>query len=242
MVIFGASGDLTRRKLVPALYNLTPDGLLHAETSVLGVARRDWPDAVFRDLMREGVDRHSRRRPAEEAVWQRLADDIGYLRGDFGEADTYRDLAVRLREGEARQSEPGIRLYYLATPPSTFEPILAGLSAAGLAGRGEAAERTRLVVEKPFGRDRESARALNRVIHAGFEEDQVFRIDHYLGKETVQNLLVFRLENGIFAAVRNDIEPVAVAAILGHTALVRGEQNRTSGRSKALDLDQAHLA
>jgi glucose-6-phosphate 1-dehydrogenase len=203
VVIFGASGDLTRRKLFPALYNLARDGLLHPDTSVVGLARREWSDEDFRREMRKGVDTYSRSQPVEEEVWNAIAGDISYVQGEFGDRKAYEALGERLLEVEGKRGEPGCRLFYLATPPSAYETILGNLKASNVVrGRKEAGE-GRVVVEKPFGRDRESARRLNQVLHRTFHEDQVYRIDHYLGKETVQNLLVFRLENGIFEPLWN---------------------------------------
>jgi len=203
VIIFGASGDLTRRKLLPALYNLARDGLLHPDTSVVGLARRPWSDEEFRSEMRKGVETYSRSQPVEEEVWNALAGDISYVQGEFGDLEAYEALGRRLQELDAERGEPGCRLFYLATPPSAYETILANLKTAGVVrGRNEPGE-GRIIVEKPFGRDRESARRLNHAVHQTFLEDQVYRIDHYLGKETVQNLLVFRLENGIFEPLWN---------------------------------------
>ncbi len=198
LVIFGASGDLTARKLVPAVYNLAREGCLHEDTTLVGVARRDWDDDYFRDLMRKAVDEHSRSGPVEDDVWSRLCDDLVFVRGDFSNQQTFEDLGRKMRQVEEGRDEPGCRLYYLAVPPSQYGPIIDGLGRANLVHDEEGGAVTRLVVEKPFGHDLDSARALNAKLHEVFREDQVFRIDHYLGKETVQNLLVFRLDNGIF--------------------------------------------
>jgi len=203
VVIFGATGDLTRRKLVPALYNLARDGLLHPDTSVVGFARRPWSDEEFRGEMRNGVETYSRNQPIDEEVWNGLAGDISYVSGNFADTAAYGKLEQRLSALDAERGDPGCRLFYLATPPDAYETILGNLREAGVVhGRGEAGE-GRIIVEKPFGRDLASARRLNEVLHRTFPEDQVFRIDHYLGKETVQNLLVFRLENGIFEPLWN---------------------------------------
>ena len=203
LVIFGATGDLTARKLVPAVYHLAREGLLHPETSLVGVARRDWDDAAFRRRMREATETHSRSTPLDDEVWSRLCDDLGFISGDFGDAETYRKLAEKLQRLEAARSRPGCRLFYLAVPPSQYGPIIEGLGRGGLAREADCDSVCRIIVEKPFGHDLQSARSLNRDLHQVFHEDQIYRIDHYLGKETVQNLLVFRLDNGIFEPLWN---------------------------------------
>jgi glucose-6-phosphate 1-dehydrogenase len=215
VVIFGASGDLTHRKLLPALYNLAWEGLLHPETRIVGVARRDWNREVFRARMRKAVEEHSRRTPVDDAVWSQLTGDMDYVAGDFADAETYRKLSKALEEDR----KTGCRLFYMATPPRADETVLTRLGEAGLAGRGAGSVPVRIVVEKPFGHDGRSAAGLNRALHAVFHEEQVFRIDHYLGKETVQNILVFRLDNGIFEPLWNnhhvDHVQITVAEDLG---------------------------
>ncbi len=203
MVIFGATGDLTARKLVPAIYNLSWEGLLHPDTSIVGFARRDWDDGRFRSLMREAVEEHSRRKPVDDEVWSQLCDDMVFVRGEFQEESAYRDLAVTLEGIDRARNHPGCHLFYLATPPSAYPEIVRNLGRAGLVRGVDDPGWTRIVVEKPFGRDLDTARELNGVLNSVFDEDQVFRIDHYLGKETVQNILVFRLENGIFEPLWN---------------------------------------
>jgi glucose-6-phosphate 1-dehydrogenase len=219
LVIFGASGDLTQRKLVPAIYNLAVDGLLHPETSVIGVARKDWNDDSFRAHLRKAVEEHSRRQPVDEEVWTQLAGDLCYVAGEFGDTATHRNLAEELQRLDAARGGPTAHIFYLAAPPSTYEMIARGLGEAGLAGGAEGKAPVRIVVEKPFGRDLPSAEALNRALHAVFDESQIFRIDHFLGKETVQNLLIFRLDNGIFEPLwsRHQVDHVqiTVAETLG---------------------------
>ncbi len=219
LVMFGATGDLTHRKLLPAIYNLAWEGLLHPDTSVVGVARRDWTDEKFHTEMREGVDRFSRRRPVDNAVWTQLCGDLSYVCGEFQDEATYRKLGERLRAIDAERGHPGVHLFYLATPPSAYPTIIQNLGRAGLVRAPGQAGASRIVVEKPFGRDLASARALNDTLLGVFDEDQVFRIDHYLGKETVQNILVFRLDNGIFEPLWNsryvDHVQIAVAESVG---------------------------
>jgi glucose-6-phosphate 1-dehydrogenase len=219
LVIFGASGDLTQRKLVPAIYNLAVDGLLHPDTSVIGVARKDWDDDGFRTHLREAVEEHSRRKPLDREVWDQLSNDLCYVAGEFGDAATHRELGEELERLDAARGGASAHIFYLAAPPSTYETIARGLGEAGLAGRPKDRAPTRIVVEKPFGRDLPSAEGLNRALHAVFDESQIFRIDHFLGKETVQNLLVFRLDNGIFEPLwsRHHVDHVqiTVAETLG---------------------------
>src|SRR5262245_60620690 len=179
MVIFGATGDLTRRKLVPALYNVARDRLLPSGFSVVGFARRDWSHQQFRDEMRAGVDEHSRSRPVNPEVWDDFARGISYVPGDFGDASAFARLAAHLKSLENERGTRGNHLFDLATPPDRYPEILAELGRAGLGGASSAGW-ARIIIEKPFGRDRASARELNRQALEVFREEEVFRIDHYL--------------------------------------------------------------
>jgi glucose-6-phosphate 1-dehydrogenase len=203
LVIFGASGDLTRRKLVPALYNLCVQRGMPERFALVGVARREWSAAAFRDAMRQGVDEFSRRRPVDPAVWERFAPSFEWVRGDFDDPAAYERLAGGLASLDAARGLGGNRLFYLATPPSEFGAILHRLQAAGLIRRPGEDAFSRVILEKPFGRDLESARGLNRLVAGALDESQTFRIDHYLGKETVQNLLIFRFANTMFEPLWN---------------------------------------
>lgn len=218
MVIFGASGDLTSRKLVPALYNLARERRLPGGFSVVGFARRDWDDAAFRQTLREAVNANSRAGPVEEALWASFAEGIFYHRASFDDPSGYARLAERLAAIDAARDTGGNRVFYLATPPEAYPEIIARLGDHGL-NRSPGDGWTRIIIEKPFGRDLESARDLNRRVLAVFDERQVYRIDHYLGKETVQNLLVFRFANGIFEPIWNrryvDHVQITVAESLG---------------------------
>ncbi len=218
VVIFGASGDLTSRKLVPALYNLARERRLPGGFSVVGFARRAWDDATFRQVLLEGVNANSRARPVEEALWASFAEGIFYHRASFDDPAGYARLAARLAAIDATRDTGGNRVFYLATPPEAYPEIIAQLGAHGL-NRSPEGGWTRIIIEKPFGRDLESARDLNRQVLAVFDEGQVYRIDHYLGKETVQNLLVFRFANGIFEPIWNrryvDHVQITVAESLG---------------------------
>lgn len=197
IVIFGASGDLTHRKLVPALYNLFRKKRLSHETRIIGFARRPYNDATFRDGLQEALEEFS---PAtyDRALWESFAPMVTYFEGDLETDADFEQLARRLDDMDAWSTN---RLYYLATAPSYCDAIVRRLGRAGLADdRGGSC---RIVIEKPFGRDLESARSLNEAIHLVFGEHQVFRIDHYLGKDTAQNILFFRFANTIFEPVWN---------------------------------------
>jgi glucose-6-phosphate 1-dehydrogenase len=195
VVIFGATGDLTRRKLVPALYNLARENLLPPGSAVVGFARRPKTHDDFRKEMLDAVNQFSRSRPADPRVWEEFAKGLFYVQGEFHDESGYAKLRDFLAGLDRDRATGGRYLSYLSVPPSQMSEILAQLGSSGLS---RSAGWSRVIVEKPFGRDLESARALNREILEIFREDQIFRIDHYLGKETVQNLLVMRFANGIF--------------------------------------------
>ena len=199
VVIFGASGDLTARKLLPALFNLRREGLAPGETCVLGTARTEYSDEEFARQMREAVKEHSRVAPEDDS-WGGFSGNLFYVAGDLASEDTYRRLCDRLAEIDASHGTAGNRVWYLATAPRFFPEIADGIGKAGMLDTGGW---HRLVVEKPFGSDLGSARELNGVLARTFSEDQVFRIDHYLGKETVQNILVLRFSNAIFEPIWN---------------------------------------
>ena len=197
LVIFGASGDLTRRKLLPAVYQLSRGQRLPARFSVIGVARSPQSDAEFRALFRDSLREFAGVDAASDDVARSLESRLTYIAGEFDNPAVYEALAERLREREVEGA-----LFYLAVPPSVYALVAERLGAAGLSRSTDGGWR-RLIVEKPFGVDLASARALNAILHQHFDEEQVFRIDHYLGKETVQNLLVFRFANGMFEPVWN---------------------------------------
>ena len=240
LVVFGATGDLTSRKILPAIYNLRRAGLLPAETSVVGFSRRPLSDTDFRHLMRESVEANSRVK-VEDGLWSDFAEGIFYQPGEFGDRAAYRELSERLEQIDAARGTRGNRLFYLATPPSAYEEIIANLGRVGLQREGDREGWCRIVVEKPFGHDLESAGELNDALIRVFDESQVYRIDHYLGKETVRNLMVFRFGNGIFEPLWNrryvDHVQITVAEDLGIEG--RGEFYEQAGASR--DILQNHL-
>jgi glucose-6-phosphate 1-dehydrogenase len=229
VVIFGASGDLTRRKLMPALYNLAWAHSLPGGFAVVGVARREKTDESFRAEMKSAVSAFSRRNPIDPVVWSDFERGIGYVRGAANDPSTYDALRAHLERMDAERGTGKNRLFYLAVPPSEFGPIVEGLRGSRLVAPAarERAEGiwTRVVFEKPFGHDLASARELNDAVAAAFDETQVFRIDHYLGKETVQNLLVFRFANSLF-------EPIWGREHVDHVQITVAEDLGVEGRAK----------
>ena len=203
VVIFGASGDLTKRKLVPALYGVLRTGQVPAGLCIVGVARRPMSDDAFRAQLLQGIQEHSRLRPVDPGTWAALAPRIKYYGLDFDDRDAYKGLAAELDALDHQFDLRGNRVYYLATPPTSFPVIAANLGAGGLAHDDTAPGFRRVVLEKPFGRDLETALELDATLGRHFKEHEIFRIDHYLGKETVQNILVLRFGNGIFEPLWN---------------------------------------
>lgn len=211
-VIFGVTGDLTRRKLIPAIYELKLAGRLEAPFHIIGFARRDWTDEALRDTLREGVKEFARTQPVNDTILNDLLDDAHYVRSTFDDPDGYKRLRAVLDEHQIKNV-----MFYLATPPESYAEIISKIGLTGCVCNCEGW--VRMVIEKPYGEDFESARALDDAVHKVFNEDQVYRIDHYLGKETVQNILVFRFANGIFEPLWNrnyvDFVQVTVAETVG---------------------------
>jgi len=212
VVIFGASGDLTARKLIPAIYNLACDGLLPADFYLVGFGRKPIPDEEFQQVAAGAIREFSRRELTDD-VWHRLAPRTLYVSGGYDERAAYDRLAARIDHLEQQIGQPLQPLFYISTPPSVFAPIIQNLGASGLAARHlRTAHQAKVIIEKPFGKDLATAQALNRTLTSVFEEPQVYRIDHYLGKETVQDLLVQRFANAIFEPLwnRNYVEAVQI--------------------------------
>jgi glucose-6-phosphate 1-dehydrogenase len=220
MVIFGANGDLTKRKLMPALYRLAHDRRLSTGFSVIGISRTAMTDDAFREKMHEAVEEFVGKADFDADVWSSFAQGIFYLAGDVGDPESYRRLAARVSEISKARNVTANVLFYLATQPSQYAEIAQGLGRAGLA---KDSGWRRLVVEKPFGRDLESARRLSDSLHESFPESEVWRIDHYLGKETVQNILAFRFGNGIF-------EPLWNRRYVNHVQITGAESIGVEGR------------
>src|SRR6478672_8171515 len=200
LVIFGATGDLAHRKLLPALYNLAHEGALPERFELIGVSRSEMTHDEFRDMARESIERFSRRQP-DANVLNGLLGEMRYVPGGFAEDGVYGRLGEVLREFDERAGDPLNRVFYLSTAPQFFPVISGKLGAAGLSRCDRA--QTRIVIEKPFGYDLASAQQLNTDVLEVFDESQVFRIDHYLGKETVQNLMALRFANALFEPVWN---------------------------------------
>ena len=219
VVIFGASGDLTARKLVPAIFNLGGDNLLPGDYHLIGYGRKAIPDAEFRVLMDGAIAAHSRR-PLNQEIWERVRQQVSYHCGGYDEAAAFESLAAKIDLIEQELGREVQRLFYISTPPGVFASIIGNLGASGMARTHlHTKYASKVIIEKPFGHDLQSARALNTAINDVFEESQVYRIDHYLGKETVQDLLVQRFANAIFEPIWNreyvDCVQITVAESLG---------------------------
>ena len=240
VVIFGASGDLTARKLVPAIFNLGVDNLLPGEFHLIGFGRKPIEDEQFREIMDEAIGEHSRR-PLNKEIWERVRQNMTYHAGGYDEGAAFASLAKKIDKIEAELGRDVQRLFYISTPPSVFQPIVENLGSSGMAQAHVGTKlASKVIIEKPFGRDLASARALNSTLNSVFEEPQIYRIDHYLGKETVQDLLVQRFANSIFEPMWNrghvDCVQITVAESLG--VGTRGGYYDTSGALR--DMIQNH--
>jgi glucose-6-phosphate 1-dehydrogenase len=242
LVIFGASGDLARRKLVPALWSMFQGRVLPEPFAVIGVARSPMTNEQFRARMREAITEFARVQPPTQKVWDRFAQALYYHAGDPASPELYGGLADHLRQVEQERGTGPNRLFYCATPPSLYPPLVRRLGEAGLNRPPEGSDGwVRIIIEKPFGRDLASARALNQVVASVFSEEQVYRIDHYLGKETVQNILVFRWANGIFEPLwnRNHVDHVQIT--VGETIGVEGRGAYYEEAGALRDMIQNHI-
>ncbi|GAA1976155.1 glucose-6-phosphate dehydrogenase [Amycolatopsis minnesotensis] len=239
LVIFGVTGDLSRKKLMPAIYDLAHRGLLPAGFSLVGFARRDWEHQDFGELVHDSVAEHART-PFRESVWNRLAEGIRFVQGSFDDDDAFDRLAQTVRDLDAERGTGGNTAFYLSIPPGAFPVVTKQLARSGLANADEDTWR-RVVIEKPFGHDLKSAKELNGIVNDVFPEESVFRIDHYLGKETVQNILALRFANQMF-------EPVWNANYVDHVQITMAEDIGLGGRAgyydgigAARDVIQNHL-
>jgi glucose-6-phosphate 1-dehydrogenase len=238
LTIFGATGDLAHRKLLPALYNLAHEGALPERFELIGVARSEQSDARFQATVRASIERFSRTKPDPD-VLDGLVADMRYVSGTFDAPNVYSELDRALSELDGGGGPPLNRIFYLSTAPQFF-PVIAGLLRAAGLNRSEGTQ-TRIVIEKPFGYDLDSARKLNAQVLEAFDESQVFRIDHYLGKETVQNLLAFRFANALFEPVwnRNYIDNVQITA--AEDIGIEGRAGYYEGAGALRDLVQNHM-
>jgi glucose-6-phosphate 1-dehydrogenase len=237
IVFYGASGDLVKRKLVPALYHLKRERRLPPELTIVGVARREWSDDYFREQMREGIESYSDGIGSEE-LWQDFAQGLFYCPGNMDDPVSYQRLNQRLTELDELRKTRGNRVFYLSVAPNFFPEAIRQLGDAGMLADPV---KTRLVIEKPFGRDLTSAQVLNQVVNQVCKEQQVYRIDHYLGKETVQNLLVFRFGNAIFEPLWNRQFIDHVQITVGETVGVEERAGYYESAGALRDMVQNHL-
>jgi len=242
VVLFGATGDLTRRKLLPAIYSLTADDLLPCGLPIICVGRRAESRQELVQWLREGVPEFARRRPFDEGVWRQIEPRIQYIRGDLKDAATYRAIGEVFEWAHKSCGASMGRLFYLATPPESFPAVFHGIKDHGLdTGHSSGDGWTRLVVEKPFGRDLAGARALNRLVHELFTEEQIFRMDHYLGKETVQNIAVLRFGNSIFEPLWNERHIDHVQITMAETVGIEGRGHFYNSTGALRDVVQNHV-
>jgi glucose-6-phosphate 1-dehydrogenase len=240
LIIFGASGDLAKRKLIPAVYEMAREKLLAENFALVGFSRSPMSDEAYRKECRDAVAEFARTKPVEQAVWQRIESATHYVQGEYGSAEDHSRLADLLARLDKEKGTQGNRLFYLSTPPNTFEPIITCLGEQHKPAE-DSHSWQRIIIEKPFGRDLSSAVALNKTLHSYFSESQIFRIDHYLGKETVQNLMVMRFANTIFEPMWNfryiDHVQITVSETLGVGS--RGGYYDKSGAMR--DMVQNHI-
>jgi glucose-6-phosphate 1-dehydrogenase len=241
VVIFGASGDLAKRKVIPALYDLAQHNSLGERYAIIGFARTHMTDETFRATLSEAAKTISEVGPIDPAKWEQFAANLYYVTGEYNDQNAYGALAKRLGELDEEKKLGGNRLLYLSTPPEVYPDIVEQVGRAGLNHPTGPTAWTRIIIEKPFGRDLASAKELNKIVLSVFEEKQVYRIDHYLGKDTVQNLLVLRFSNGIFEPLwnRNYVDHVQITAAETLGVERRGGFYETAGALR--DMIQSHV-
>jgi glucose-6-phosphate 1-dehydrogenase len=241
IVLFGASGDLAKRKVIPAMFDLAQHNSLGDRYAITGFSRTAMTDESFRATISEAAKTISEVGPIDPAKWDAFSSNLYYSTGDYGDPASYAQLAKRLAELDAEKKLGGNRLFYLSTPPEVYPDIVEQLGRAGLARPSNPDGWVRIIIEKPFGRDLASAKELNKIVLSVFEEKQVYRIDHYLGKDTVQNLLVLRFGNGIFEPLwnRNYVDHVQITASETLGVERRGGFYETAGALR--DMIQSHV-
>jgi glucose-6-phosphate 1-dehydrogenase len=241
VVLFGASGDLAKRKVIPAMYDLASHGSLGSRYAIVGFARTPMNDDSFRGSIGEAAKTMSEVGPIDPKKWEEFASNLHYHAGEYGNADDFEKLAKRLKELESEKRLSGNRLFYLSTPPEVYKNIVEQIGKACLACPPSPDSWVRIIIEKPFGRDLASAKELNKIVLDVFQENQVYRIDHYLGKDTVQNLLVLRFSNGIFEPLwnRNYVDHVQITAAETLGVERRGGFYETAGALR--DMIQSHV-
>ncbi|WP_436740269.1 glucose-6-phosphate dehydrogenase [Streptomyces sp. BBFR102] len=239
LVIFGVTGDLSRKKLMPAVYDLANRGLLPPGFSLIGFARREWQDQDFAEVVHDAVKEYART-PFREEVWQQLAQGMRFVQGTFDEDESFETLKATMEELDKEQGTGGNFAFYLSVPPKFFPKVVQQLKKHGLADAPEGSWR-RAVIEKPFGHDLVSARELNEIVHEVFAPDQVFRIDHYLGKETVQNILALRFANTMFEPLWNRSYVDHVQITMAEDIGIGGRAGYYDGIGAARDVIQNHL-
>jgi glucose-6-phosphate 1-dehydrogenase len=241
VVIFGASGDLTARKLAPAIFNLSMDSLLPTHCYLIGYGRKEISDIEFRNYIKESTEKHSRRKISEQ-TWKSLEENVSFQAGSYDNLEDFHSLSAQIDSIEKKLDQAIQCLFYISTPPTVFKPILENLGKSGLAKRHRNKQvESKVIIEKPFGRDLASANDLNAIINRRFAETQVFRIDHYLGKETVQSLLVQRFANSIFEPIwnRNYVSSVQITVSENLGVGSRGGYYDRSGALR--DMIQNHV-
>ncbi|MGV9282792.1 glucose-6-phosphate dehydrogenase [Streptomyces sp. NPDC003730] len=239
LVIFGVTGDLSRRKLMPAVYDLANRGLLPPGFSLVGFARRDWADQDFAQVVHDAVKEHART-PFREEVWQQLSEGMRFIPGDFDDDNAFEELRKAVEELDSSRGTSGNYAFYLSVPPKFFPKVVQQLKKHGLTDAPDGSWR-RAVIEKPFGHDLDSARDLNALVHEVFDPEQVFRIDHYLGKETVQNILALRFANQMYEPIWNRSYVDHVQITMAEDIGIGGRAGYYDGIGAARDVIQNHL-